>query len=683
LDRAALVAFVSICLLRGGYLFDAVRRAPILREPLADSIAYLTWMKAIAAGAWTQAEPFYRAPLYPYLAAPVAALLRNPAPLIVVAQTIAGCLTVLLVWRIARRLYGAPAGLIAVVAIGFFGPLASHESKILPTSLATLLEVAALWQLMWAHRARAHLAAGILLGAWALAQPSALPVLVGGVAIHARRGELRKASIPILVGGLLAIAPASLHNLKAGDFVLISANGGMTFYHGNNETSRFGLLEPSPRSAMGGDAVHQARLDVETASAEVGRPLRASESSRYWFAQGVRSLTADPGRALSLWGQKIVRTVGVHDYADNYSFAVERHEVGTLRLFWVPFPLILIAAATGLVLRGPRGREEWTLALFALVGILTCVVFFVGSRYRCESLPALAILAGRAWTAWAESGRARHWGAGAVGAVLAGLALIPPGVAASTQDSLAGAQWAAALERDRRPRDAAPLYAWAAELDPTNAVAFGRWAALEREARGPEAGLAILDRGIAAGADGPLLRKERGTARISAGDLAGAEADLRLAVQASPRDADAALNLAACLVRRGADEDAGRLLSTPGLERDAVALYYRGLLDVRAARWSQAAARFDSSRAAGATDPRPIVLRALALSRLGNEAKAREILRSWLAEEGDADPEATADRILRRLHGGVVAPADVSRSDGDVWRSVDSALSAIAPAGSP
>lgn len=672
-----------ICLVRGLYLVDAVRHAPVLRQPLADSLAYMAWIKAIAAGAWTQAEPFYRAPLYPYLVAPLATLFRDPAPVIVVAQVLAGCLTVLLVWRIARWLHGPVAGLVAVVAIGFFGPLVSHESKILPTSFAILLEVGALWVVLRARRVRGHLAAGLLMGAWALAQPSALPVIVGVAGIHAWRGELRRAALPLLVGAVLTIAPVSLHNLRAGDFVLISANGGMTFYHGNNETSRFGLLEPSPRSAMGGDAVHQARLDVETASAEVGRTLRASESSRYWFAQGVRSLRQDPERALSLWGQKIFRTVGAHDYADNYSFAVEHREIRALGLFWVPFPLILIGAAAGLALRSPRGRDEWMLVLFALVGILTCIVFFVGSRYRCESIPALSILAGRAWSVWAGSGRARRWGAGAVSAVLAGLALIPPGIGAAAQDSLAGAQWAAALERDGRPREAARLYEWAAERDPTNAVAFGRWAMLEREARGPDAGLAVLDRGIVGGADGPLLRKERGTARISSGDLVGAETDLQLAVRSNPRDADAALNLAACLVRRGADEDAGRLLAMPGLERDPVALYYRGLLDIRASRWPQAVARFDSSLAAGATDPRPIVLRALALSRMGRETDARESLRAWLAGEGESDPARVSDRIMRRLRRESPLPVDLSGSGAGCWRSVEAALSAVAPTGSP
>ncbi len=682
-DRAALVASLLACLLRAVYAIEALARTPVLRQPLADSITYLAWAKSIAGGALSLGDPFYRAPLYPYLIAPFHALSRHPEAGIVLVQVLAGCISLFLVWRTARSLYGGPAGLVAAVGYGFFGPLAAHETKILPTALAILLEVMTLAQLLRARSPRGHLAAGLLAGAWALAQPSSLLVIVAVVALHAGRGSLRGAALPIALGAAIAIAPATLHNLRAGDFVLISSNGGMTFYHGNNETSRHGLLEPSPRSAQGGNAVNQARLDIEAASAEAGRRLTASESSRYWFGQGVRALAADPIRWLRLWGWKIVRTCGAHDYADNYSHGVELGEVRALRFFWVGFPLLLIAAVGGLVLKGPRGRPEGFLILFAALGIVTCIVFFVGSRYRCESVPALAILAGRAVSAGRGSSCRRRWTAAFVGAGLVAVASIPPGGAAMVQDSLAGAQWAAALERDGRVGDAARVYAWAVERDPTLAVALARWAALEGGARGPDAALAVLDRGIAGGADGVLLRRERGTTRIAAGDLMGAEVDLRAALSADPRDADVALNLAACLVRRGANEDAGRLLAMPELAADPIGLYYRGLLDLRAARWAVAAARFDSSRAAGAVDPRPIVLRAFALVRGGREEEGRATLLAWLSGAGVADVEDLADRILGRLRVEGRRPTSVSASEEGVWKSVEAALAAITPAGSP
>ena len=230
----------------------------------------------------------------------------------------------------------------------------------------------------------------------------------------------------------------------------------MTFFHGNNEESRDGLLAPPARLGAYGNAVDQERLDLRIASVEAGRALRASESSAHWLGEGARYLAGHPVAWARLWGMKIIRFAGAHDYADNYSFGVERALTPLLRLFVVPFPLILIPAMAGLVLRRPRGREESLLVLFASLGLLTCVLFYVGSRYRNESVPALAILAGRAVVAFRDAETRRRWASGALAAALVALALIPPGAPAASQDAMAAAQWAAALERDARSRGSAP-----------------------------------------------------------------------------------------------------------------------------------------------------------------------------------------------------------------------------------
>jgi tetratricopeptide (TPR) repeat protein len=155
---------------------------------------------------------------------------------------------------------------------------------------------------------------------------------------------------------------------------------------------------------------------------------------------------------------------------------------------------------------------------------------------------------------------------------------------------------------------------------------------LEAAEKGLEAGVAILDSGIVAGADGPLVRLERGTARIQQGLYAEAEEDLRLAHRADPADGSIALNLAACLVRRGADAQADELLLNPRLARDPIALYYRGLLRLRAGEWEKAAALLDASLVAGATDHRPSILRAMAWIRCGRLRQAENWLDLWLGE---------------------------------------------------
>ncbi|MDM7914818.1 MAG: hypothetical protein QUU85_06050, partial [Candidatus Eisenbacteria bacterium] len=220
------------------------------------------------------------------------------------------------------------------------------------------------------------------------------------------------------------------------DLVLVSANGGITFYHGNNAAARYGLLEPDDRVGAAANAVEQARIDREAASREAGRPLRPSEASAHWFRAGLSSLLADPGHAARLWGWKLIRFAGPHAYADNYSYAVERGDVASLDLFAVPFPLLWIPAVAGLALRPPRDRREGLLVLFAATGLATCLLFYVASRYQCESVPALAILSGRALVSWRDAPPPARLRASIAAAILLAMALVPAGRAAREQDGL-------------------------------------------------------------------------------------------------------------------------------------------------------------------------------------------------------------------------------------------------------
>jgi 4-amino-4-deoxy-L-arabinose transferase-like glycosyltransferase len=654
-DRIALAVLVLTLAARVAYLLAAIAHSPVLDQPMADSRAYVDWARAIASGHWSSATPFYRAPLYPYLIAPFYAISGRPEIAIAALQTASGVVLAFLAWRISRRLYGPAAGVVSLVLLGFFGPIAAQETKILGTSAGLLLGLLALWRLLSARGAGAHFVAGLLLGLGALARPTALLAALGTLLIIILYGRSRasrtRPALALLAGITLAVIPATLHNLAAGEFVAISSNGGMTFFHGNNEENRDGLLEPPRRIGAYGNAVDQERLDRQLASHEAGRPLSASQSSAYWWGEGIRYLIHNPSRWASLWCQKIVRYAGVHDYADNYSYGAEKAQAPLLGLFFIPFPLILIPAVAGLFLRRPRGREEPLLLVFAALGLLTCVLFYVGSRYRSESVPALAILAGRGVVALRGAEARRRWAAGALTAGLIAVTLIPAGAPAASQDALAAAQWAAASERNGHPDDALRGYLWAAHRYGPLDVAWARAADLEEEAAGVAAGIATLDAGIAAGADGRMLRTHRAVFLARAGREAEAESDYRVALRYTPGDPLASQNLAALLVRSGRDREAQALLDLPDLQNNAEALYWRGLVAVREGRWADAGRYLDASIAAGGGDPSPGLLRAVAWIREGRAAQAKEWVKTYLEGLGltGASVDLEATRIVDAL----------------------------------
>jgi Flp pilus assembly protein TadD/4-amino-4-deoxy-L-arabinose transferase-like glycosyltransferase len=653
-DRLALVVFFLLVLLRIVYGFQAVDRSPVLDQPLADSVVYVEDARRIASGQLVDEQPFYRAPLYPYVIAPFFAHASIPERAIVLFQVLLGIGVLLLCWSIARKLFGPAAALISLLLVGLFGPLAGFETKILGTTLGIFLGLLALRVLIAAERPWPLLLGGLLVGLAALARPGLLLFgFAAGLLLlfqkdHRRDNRIRGV-VAYAFGIMIGIAPATAHNLHAGDFVLISSNGGLTFYDGNHRDNETGLYEPAPLSGLRGNAVDQSQNDRLRASALTGRTLTASESSRFWFEQGLHDLVNDPVHACRLCAMKLIRFLGAYEVADNYSHLVETTQVPSLRLFVVPFPLIFVLALVAWILRGFRRRSELLVLFLAGVGLVTCLLFFVNSRYRSESAPAFAILAGSLAASFSTASRRRRLLGFGLAIPLASLALVPGGAAITKRESVATAQWAGALEREGRFVEAEALYRAASTLDPENAPAWGKWARLTIESGGVEAGIAILDSAVVSGADGPLVRLERGTALIGLGRLDEAEADLRIAQRSDPSDPSIALNLAACLVHRGADEEARAALSNPGLAHDPIALYYRGVVALRAGKDGEAGEILDRSIRAGASDPRPEFLRAVAWLRGGQRERARSWLTTWLGSRGIELQEIENERLLDLL----------------------------------
>src|SRR5690606_580880 len=97
------------------------------------------------------------------------------------------------------------------------------------------------------------------------------------------------------------------------------------------------------------------------------------------------------------------------EYPDNYSFLAERARVWPLRLSPLPFGALLALATAGAAFAvrdksasstGARTRAVAVVLCSALAWLLSCLAFYVSSRYRIDAAPALAVLGGVAVTRW-------------------------------------------------------------------------------------------------------------------------------------------------------------------------------------------------------------------------------------------------------------------------------------------
>ncbi|MCI0410481.1 MAG: tetratricopeptide repeat protein, partial [Acidobacteria bacterium] len=238
--------------------------------------------------------------------------------------------------------------------------------------------------------ALAWLVAGGLIGITALANPASLllaPFYAAGLLF--RKHRLQEV-VALAAGAILAVAPATLHNLaQGGGLVLISSQGGITFYQGNSPNSR-GLYRAA--DGFSGSPLTQMEEEKALAEKEVGHPLRASEVSSFWFGKGLRVISAQPGAALNLLQLKLLRWFSSIEYSTEYSQSIERGEVATLWIPILPFGFLAVGGFAGIIL-GYRAYPRLMPVYLYLAGALAPpMIFYVSSRYRLPAAPALAIL---------------------------------------------------------------------------------------------------------------------------------------------------------------------------------------------------------------------------------------------------------------------------------------------------
>jgi 4-amino-4-deoxy-L-arabinose transferase-like glycosyltransferase len=395
-------------LIRLAYLLEYRAKSIFYGQLMLDAQVYEDWARRIAAGEWSGGGVFYHAPLYPYLLALCMKVIGDRLLPIYALQMLLGLALLWLVYRIGRRCASGWIGLAAGGLLVFYAALPFFETKIMSTSVGVFLSTLAFWALSEAWERGGWtwwLGSGALVGLSALAIPACLllaPFFAAGLLF--RKNRLPEAGA-LIAGTVLLVAPATLHNLaQGGGFVPISSQGGITFYQGNSPKSR-GLY----RAVEGFSGSPLTQMTEEKALAEkaVGHPLRASEVSSYWFGQGLKTITAQPGAAFSLLEMKLLRWFSSIEYSTEYSQAIERSEIATLWIPILPFGFLAVGAVAGILLGWRTYPRLVPVYLYLGATLAPPMIFYVSSRYRLPVAPALAILAGTAVERLVAKTRAR------------------------------------------------------------------------------------------------------------------------------------------------------------------------------------------------------------------------------------------------------------------------------------
>jgi tetratricopeptide (TPR) repeat protein len=490
-DLRPAVVFVLAYAVRLLYVLQ-IQHAPYFDVPLIDGPNYFRMAAVISSGSLTGGhQVFWQPPLYSYFLAVLFATIGNGMLAIYAVQAAVGSLSCVLVYCIGKRLFDARSATAAGLIAALYGPLIHFDAQpLIPVvhivlvlgGFLMLLRAAGIGEPAGLRRAR-FFSAGLLWGLAATATPNILLAVPPAAAWGWRR--MRAAGVAgLLVAGVgLPVLIVTARNvLVARDAVLISSNGGLNFFVGNNPD-----YERTIRLRPGGEF---ERLAQEPENLGI---VKASARSRWFASRAGQFLRDHPGEALRLYARKTGELIAGREIPRNQDPYVYRRESWLLALllwrFGISFPFGLVAplALAGLFVGGQASEAQVSgrrlLLLYAAAYAVSILLFFPTDRYRLPLVPVAALLAGRMLAALPGClKRPIVPAAFLCGLILFNLDARTPGEVYPEEEAL---NTAYALRVKGRPQEARDAYLKAMALnprriDPYNSLAVmaaeeGRW----------------------------------------------------------------------------------------------------------------------------------------------------------------------------------------------------------------
>jgi 4-amino-4-deoxy-L-arabinose transferase-like glycosyltransferase len=381
---------------------------------MSDSHAYDVFARNLlqfGVFGWTENEPFaFWPPGTSLLYAFVYALFGVHFEVIVILNLILSLLLIVVSYRLATRWFGATIGLTTAAVLAGWPTLVAFTTVLASELPYLLLTMAALdaWTSERLNFLLRALLSGVLLGAAALVRPQALALpFVYWVGVWLWRGidkaEFKSQVVFLLIvlsGAALIITPWTVRNLILfDDLVLISTNGGITFWMGNSPGTN-GAYMPIPERLAGLNDL------------EVSRVLNA-EAWQYIRSEPIEFLLRTAKKFVQLFNNE---SIGIHWNAQGISKAFGDGALLPMKRFTqLTWALIVLLAVFG-VWRAAK-QVGWT-RLFVSPAILS-ILFYAAvhsvvvsqDRYHLAFASFWAMFA--AWGLLALHEKVKKWTGGA------------------------------------------------------------------------------------------------------------------------------------------------------------------------------------------------------------------------------------------------------------------------------
>ena len=329
-------------------------------------------------------------------------------------QIFIGAINVLIVFAIGNRLFPRGAAFIAALMFAVYGNLIVLETTLEPTVFVLLFNLLAVYFLLLSGTESKSpikyifiiLAAGIFAGIGVITKPNFLLFLPVGVIwlLFFRKTDFsfKKSlfhALLFLSAAFLVIAPITVRNyVKMNDFILVTADAGKVFFHGNSRTATAivgaDLSDDNPYENSSSEPDYAHVLFRKMASELTGKALSPSQSARFWIKITLKDILDDPLLYLKRELKKCVHFFT--DYEVHYIASAHKEYKKSLHYPFMRYGMIISLGILGMVLSRRRFKELSLIYGIIAVYLLSCVMFLVQSRYRIPAIPYFCLFGGNA-----------------------------------------------------------------------------------------------------------------------------------------------------------------------------------------------------------------------------------------------------------------------------------------------
>lgn len=327
-------------------------------------------------------------------------------------QSVIGAVVSVLVLVLGTRLCNPAVGLMAALLYGAYGAVIVLEATHEPLILMLLLNIATVIALERVgqtppdrpQRWPAVIGCGLLAGAAILVKADFLLFLpMGAWWLYGQQPAFNPKALlrptVFIVTALVLVAPVTVRNyIKFNDLILLTADAGKVFYHGNGPGATAFNWTGLPDEGLREEGAHEPDyahvLFRQNAEKLAGRPLKPSEASRFWAKQALTDMAAQPAATLKRQWEKLC--FFFNDYELTYIASVHKEYQNIAAYPLVRFGWIAALSLVGMAMAAGRFKQLWL--AYAMVGVylVSGLLFVVQSRYRAPAAPYLCLFGGYA-----------------------------------------------------------------------------------------------------------------------------------------------------------------------------------------------------------------------------------------------------------------------------------------------